>query len=224
MAKELNSYNKVLDYDSKYKFTEAWFDHFAQLWDKILPHTNCKFENSLEIGCYEGRASIWLANNHLKPGSNYTVLDAFGGTAIEKGMERTVNNLEDNTNFIEDNFRHNISFHKDINWQIIKGYSQIELPKLLKNNEEPIYDFIYIDGSHQADDTFVDGYYANKLLKPGGLLIFDDYGWGLEDVKEKGNNWPPKHGIDTFLFLYEKEYQNIIPGQYQTYLYKKPPA
>jgi predicted O-methyltransferase YrrM len=219
--KELNSYNQVIDYDPKYKFNEAWFDPFAKIWNQLIDHTNCKFENSLEIGCYEGRASIWLANNHLKSGSNYTVLDTFGGTEIEDGMERTAENFKENTNFIEENFKHNISFHKDINWNIIKGYSQIELAKM---KLEPTYDFIYIDGSHQADDTFVDGYYAHKLLKPGGLLIFDDYGWGLEDIEEKGMNWAPRVGIDAFLFMHQRSYQNLIPGQYQTYLYKIPPA
>lgn len=221
MSEVLNSYNPTIEYDKKYKFNEAWFDPFAKNWNKIFKHTNCKFDNVLEIGCYEGRATIWLAENHLKPGCNYTVIDTFGGTEIEGGMERTMKNFEEKGNFIEDNFKHNISFHKEINWNIIKGYSQIELAKL---ELKPTYDFIYIDGSHKADDTFVDAYYAHRLLKDGGLLIFDDYLWGLEDVKEKGNNWSPHLGIKAFLALYEREYQDLTPGSYQTHLYKKPRA
>ena len=36
------------------------------------------------------------------------------------------------------------------------------------------YDIIYIDGSHEARDVLEDAVLAYRLLKIGGLLIFDD--------------------------------------------------
>lgn len=36
------------------------------------------------------------------------------------------------------------------------------------------FGLIYIDGSHQFDDVFVDAYFAFRLLAPDGLVLFDD--------------------------------------------------
>lgn len=36
------------------------------------------------------------------------------------------------------------------------------------------YDLIYIDGNHRFDDTIVDFYLSDYLLRPGGLMILDD--------------------------------------------------
>lgn len=35
---------------------------------------------------------------------------------------------------------------------------------------------IYIDTNHMFDQTMVEIFFADKLLKVGGTLIFDDYG------------------------------------------------
>jgi predicted O-methyltransferase YrrM len=40
------------------------------------------------------------------------------------------------------------------------------------------FDFIYIDGSHLAKDVFIDAALSWNLLKPGGIIGFDDYEWG----------------------------------------------
>jgi len=47
------------------------------------------------------------------------------------------------------------------------------LPELLKNSEAK-FDFIFIDGWHTFDYTLIDFFYADKLLKVGGIIIIDD--------------------------------------------------
>lgn len=51
------------------------------------------------------------------------------------------------------------------------------LMKFLEEHTEPIFDLCYIDGAH---DWFTDGFaflLVDKLLKPGGWVIFDDMYW-----------------------------------------------
>lgn len=51
------------------------------------------------------------------------------------------------------------------------------LMKLIEENPDPIFDFCYIDGAH---DWYNDGFaflLVDKLLKPGGWIIFDDLTW-----------------------------------------------
>lgn len=39
---------------------------------------------------------------------------------------------------------------------------------------EARFGFVYIDGSHLFEDVFVDTYYATRMLKMGGIVVFDD--------------------------------------------------
>ena len=57
--------------------------------------------------------------------------------------------------------------------KIIEDKSYNAMPELLKK-EEGTYDFIFIDGWHTFDYTLIDFFYADKLLKIGGLIVVDD--------------------------------------------------
>lgn len=51
------------------------------------------------------------------------------------------------------------------------------LMKLLEEDRGPRFDFCYVDGAHS---WFVDGFaffLVDRLLKPGGWIIFDDVNW-----------------------------------------------
>ncbi len=51
------------------------------------------------------------------------------------------------------------------------------LMKMLEENPEPRFDFCYLDGAH---NWFVDGFaffLIDRLLVPGGWIIFDDLDW-----------------------------------------------
>ena len=199
-------------YDKKYRFTENWFDPMIPTWEKLFSHYHSydkdKFKSVLEVGCYEGRATIFLCNQILNSGVDYDIVDTFGGSLTESGMEGTTNRLKENKNFIYDNFKHNISFHPDINFNLYKGYSQNQLPILVE--QEKKYDLIYIDASHRSDDTFVDAYFSHKMLNIGGVMIFDDFGW--KDPNDMHIINSPEFGIKCFLALYNTSYEIITHG------------
>ncbi len=56
------------------------------------------------------------------------------------------------------------------------------------------FDFIYVDGCHHAAAVLADAAMSWNLLKPGGIIAFDDYewNWGTEPLAR------PKAGIDAF--------------------------
>ena len=58
-----------------------------------------------------------------------------------------------------------------------KGASDLELSKLLASGKAGYFDFIYIDGSHQAPDVLLDALLGFKLLRTNGVIAFDDYVW-----------------------------------------------
>lgn len=49
---------------------------------------------------------------------------------------------------------------------------QLLLPKLLREKRQ--FDCALIDGDHRFDGVFVDFFYVHRLLRPGGVVIFDD--------------------------------------------------
>jgi hypothetical protein len=207
----------MFEHNKDQKYTEKWFDGMIPTWTKVfsefIDSTNIK--NVLEIGCYEGRATSFVCEKYLQKDTNYDIVDTFRGSIEESGMSRTAKRLSED-DFIYNNFIHNISFYPDINFNINKGFSQYILPDLEKKGNK--YDFIYIDASHRSDDTFIDAYYAHKMLNSKGLLIFDDFEW--QDPKQPNLVDSPKFGIRSFYTMYEDLYDVIFKG-YQLVLIKK---
>jgi predicted O-methyltransferase YrrM len=206
--------------DSRYRFTEQWFDVAIPTWEVLFREIyKAPIKSILEIGCYEGRATVWLCENVLSNQTVecYDIVDTFGGSVSESGMVGTKGRLGNNNDFIKNTFLSNISFFQDkISFNIHQGMSQFELPKLAQQEKQ--YDFIYVDASHQSDDTFVDAYFAHKMLKPGGLLIFDDFNW--KDPNKPQVNASPEAGIRFFFNLHLEEYLPVFEN-YQIGVIKK---
>jgi hypothetical protein len=53
--------------------------------------------------------------------------------------------------------------------------SELAPPQLLREGAE--FDLLFIDGWHTFDQTLVDIYFANRLVKVGGYIIVDDVSW-----------------------------------------------
>lgn len=75
------------------------------------------------------------------------------------------------------------------------------------NNPNPGYDWIYVDGSHAADDTFLDGELVWRLAKKGAIVIFDDYHWDKEPADSIHH---PQRGIDAFMILHRGEFDLLL--------------
>jgi predicted O-methyltransferase YrrM len=54
-----------------------------------------------------------------------------------------------------------------------------ELMKILERDPQPRFDFVYIDGGHTWDVTGYGFLLVDRLLAPGGWVLFDDLDWTL---------------------------------------------
>ena len=57
-------------------------------------------------------------------------------------------------------------------FELIEQPSEIVLPALLSAGKS--YDMALIDGLHTADQTLLDFYYLDRMLRSGGILVIDD--------------------------------------------------
>jgi predicted O-methyltransferase YrrM len=57
-------------------------------------------------------------------------------------------------------------------FELCDGPAHLMLPRLIERNVT--VDFVFIDGMHTFDYTLVDLFFADKLLRPGGILCMHD--------------------------------------------------
>ena len=166
-------------YLKKYNFTTDWFTPNIPVWKKTLSNfegqPNIRY---LEIGVFEGRAFLWMLENILThPTSRATGIDPFYRKELEP---RLYDNLE--IEELELIFFDNLEISGLGNKaQIIKGFSQVELRKLPLHS----FDIIYIDGDHDTSAVLNDAFLSWPLLKEGGILIFDDYKYDMNNPPKK---------------------------------------
>ena len=195
----------------QYIFTKDWFDkNSRQNWDRIVPIINPK--KILEIGSYEGAAACYLIeklgkNNFLEVHCIDTWEESDGlakeeALIVEKrfdyNMQLAVNRSQNKTKY----FKH-------------KSQSYLVLSKMIADGVGD-FDLIYVDASHYAVDVLTDAVLSFKLLKAGGMLIFDDYLWaGDENIV-----YYPKIAIDSFTNIFSKHIKLIPAPLNQIYAVK----
>jgi predicted O-methyltransferase YrrM len=185
-------------------YTVDWFSENIpkfSYFSSYLSSFPCKV---LEIGSFEGRSSNWFVENYCKQlGSQLTCIDTFQGS-----WEHEENQTQD----LFEKFKNNVS--KNIEKiRIFQKGSEVVLPQLLEDKET--FDFIYIDGNHTFDAVMCDAIYSHKLINPKGIIVFDDYGWEVNERPDK----IPHHAINAFLTIHKHEYE-ILEMNYQVTMRK----
>jgi predicted O-methyltransferase YrrM len=176
-------------------FTEDWTTSKIGIWDRVLQADREAVADILEIGSHEGRSAVWFLN--FFPRASITCIDQFG--QADDAVERR---FDANTAKFKARVRK------------IGGRSIPELDKLVEANEA--FDLIYVDGNHGRDAVLIDTLLAWHMLRPGGVLIWDDYLWMVDKPR-----WVrPQEAIDTFLKLYRRKFVKLHRG-YQVIVRRK---
>jgi predicted O-methyltransferase YrrM len=172
-----------------YQFTSDWFGGHIPTWTRLLGGLAGKRNvRVLEVGAYEGRATVWLLGNVLThETARIECVDPFFDPDYSARFDHNIKTALGRSKVKK-----------------VAGRSQDILRRLKLDH----YDVIYIDGSHAAADVLEDAVLSFRLLKRGGVMIFDDYLWNLHL-----DPWMiPKPAIDAFLAIYQGQYELLEQG------------
>jgi predicted O-methyltransferase YrrM len=153
---------KMVDYPN-------WFAMGAQYYfEKYMTQVKDTPITALQIGAYTGDASLWLMENALThPDSRLIDVDTWLGSDEQ--------------------------IHKEFNWSDVETVYQSKLepyiksgkiiPKKMKSTDflrdaRSKFNFVYIDGDHEAFAVLEDFTFVFDLVVPNGIIAFDDYTWG----------------------------------------------
>lgn len=136
---------------------------FSQAKDITRIILDNQFQNILELGFAHGVSTCYMAGalDELGKGS-ITTIDLNIASSFEPNIESLLSSL---------------NLHKFVNVYYEPTSYIWRLMRMLEENPVPKFDFCYLDGAH---NWFTDGFaffLVDRLLKIGGLIVFDDLDW-----------------------------------------------
>lgn len=118
---------------------------------------NKEIKRTVEIGCAFGVSAGCICGETAdREGAHHMIFDPY---QTSRWNCEGVNSLK------ERGYSH---------FTLREEFSEIGLPKMLPEYEGKI-DLVFIDGWHTFDQTLVDCYFANRLLRVGGIMMIDDF-------------------------------------------------
>ncbi len=169
--------------DERYTFTEGWYDALLnseyairapQTEKKILLDPAAK-RQIVEIGVYEGASSCFWSDYFLDHDESSLIsIDPFTGSEEHLRNPEKYSGLSK----LERTARENIAKSDNCGKvEVIKGLSQHVFADLDQRfGSEPWIDVLYIDGAHDSASVARDLILYVPMVKPGGVVFFDDYG------------------------------------------------
>jgi predicted O-methyltransferase YrrM len=182
------------------EFTQDWFSHNIPGLERMMALLPQK-QLFLEIGAFEGRSTLWFCEqldksdsyNPDSPDSYIDVIDTWRGSEEHNGIDFDA---------VKSRFDANVEDKNEI--LAFRG----NLFQFLADGRADAYDFIYIDGSHQAPHVLQDACLAWPMLKKGGIMVFDDYLWGVNEPPTH----TPKMAVDAFIACYREQLEIVMAG------------
>lgn len=210
LPKYLKQKRRFLSKKEHLTLDNDWFSHNIPTWlavfDTLDVQSNAQLK-VLEIGSWQGLSAYFILHHFSK--AQLTCVDTWLGADEHQAGKFATKEVLTN---IEACFDKNLT---PFNGRFNK-YKGTSLSYFTDADTSTQYDLIYVDGSHYCDDVLIDALKSFSHLKPGGILIFDDYLWHY--YKEEKDN--PVGAINTFLALKRGQYK-LISAANQLILQKR---
>jgi cephalosporin hydroxylase len=188
----------TFQYPEHFKYPEnkrLFFTDHIPLWESLLSPFKDRPNICLEIGSLYGGSSVYMIENFCKTENSFFYF----------------------MDINEDEYlKNNLSVYTNVKGFIGESSDSFKIFNH-EGQKKEFLDIVYIDGNHMSKYVLEDAVNSFYSLKNYGVMVFDDYGGGLEQP----THMQSKTGVDCFIKSYEK-YLNIIYIGYQLILQKIP--
>jgi hypothetical protein len=189
-----------------------WFEQIAQhnFEEFLLPLAGKEWLRFLQLGCFTGDASVWMAKNVLTGQHSWLDdVDTWEGAANEP--VQTEMDFDDvYATYLAKVEGLPVTHRRSTTTDYLLDFDNAVM-------RPSFFDFIYVDAHHTSASAFLDSELSWPLLKSDGILAIDDYEWNHPD----GNPiHAPKLGIHMFLDRHAGDYQ-LLTINSQVWIKKK---
>jgi predicted O-methyltransferase YrrM len=130
----------------------------------------------LELGTFHGKSTAYMAAVLEAIGrGNLVTIDRVDAEVKNPNVYQILRRLE---------LSHRVQVYlepKSLTWRLMR---------LIEEHESPCFDFCYFDAGHSWDVTGYAFFLVDRLLKPGGWVVFDDLDWTYERMIKPGEPLP----------------------------------
>ena len=149
----------------------GWFMRMdMEVFDQLLRQTEARLGGGdlAELGVYLGKSAA-LVGWHQQPEETFTVVDLFEEDATAE--ENRAENEEQYAELSQEAFeKYYLTVHDTLP-VVVRGPSA----SIVDHAAHGTHRFVHIDASHLYEHVVEDIAAARTLLKPGGVVVFDDY-------------------------------------------------
>lgn len=134
-----------------------------------------RFQNVLELGFFHGVSTCYIASALSQLGTGHvTTIDLLSAQKRKPNIETLVADL---------NLKSFVSYFYEPTSYLWR------LMKFLEESPQRQFDLCYIDGGHDWYNSGFAFFLVDKLLRPGGMIVFDDVGWTHESSPALKRKW-----------------------------------
>jgi predicted O-methyltransferase YrrM len=185
-----------------YEFTHDYFAGNIPQWSEwFATLITMRPIYCLEIGSWQGASATWLLDKVISDrGGLLTCVDTFTGSSEHQGILKNLGLS------LEGMFDRNIARtgHKAMCRKRV-GSSQ----KWLRRLPYQSYDFIYIDGAHEAKYVIQDAVLSVPLLKSAGFMLVGDVNFCFPDDPSQNT----AKAVDFLLEVFHEEIECVHKGR-----------
>ena len=179
MENEHQSFDPIEYVDAVYPDLPMMGAARARKFEQLIVDYDLK--DTLELGFYKGKSSAYIGSILKSLGrGHHTAIDMHYAEPHEPNIEEVMTKLE---------------LTDYVTWYYEQQSYLWRLMRFLEKPEDNLFDFCYLDGGHVWDITGFGFMLVDRLLRPGGVIVFDDLDWTIE-VGIPEARWPKYPDID----------------------------
>jgi len=175
-----------------------------------------KFNLCLEIGCFEGATSSYIAENLLDENGKLICVDPLSDQYLNENLtEAAINKNNTGWKYFENQYER---FQHTCKEYLENGKITLIRKLSTECNQELVeygnnFDFIYVDGDHRKDTVYKDAVLAYDVCVNNGYILFDDYQWCFDSTD------CVHMGVDKFINEYSSKIK-VLSKNYQVMIQK----